>query len=77
MATELRKSAPFLVMATSDHHPTNVIRVDLSPAGSSGRGGGSKAEKMAAHVASKRADAARLELAKATGVPIGDDPELR
>ena len=77
MATELRKSAPLLVVADGDDHPTNVIRVDLSPAGSSVRGGGSKAEKMAAHVASERADAARLELATATGVPIGDDPELR
>lgn len=79
MATELRKSVPLLLAADSGYHPTNVIRVDLSPADRSAGSGGtnSNAGKRAAHAASTRADAARLELAAATGVPVGDDPELR
>lgn len=90
MATELRKSV--LLMAEDDH-PTNAIRVDLSPPGGSSSsssggnaekmaarsssGGGSN-EKLAAHVVeSERVDAARLELEVLTGVTVGDGPELR
>ena len=90
MATELRKSV--LLMAEDDH-PVHAIRVDLSPPGvssSSRRGGNAEKttapscngdcsnKKRAAHVvASKQVDAARLELEVATGVLVGDDPELR